>query len=77
MSARPLMLLLLALAALADALDGLLDAAGYRRALGERAAGETRRRFAIEEHVRQLAQLYRRGVAERTGSGRALAGVER
>jgi len=64
-------------AALTDALDGLLADADSRRALGARAADEARRRFAIEEHVRQLAGLYRRGVAERSGADRALAGVGR
>jgi glycosyltransferase involved in cell wall biosynthesis len=62
---------------LTDALERLLGDADRRRALGVRAADEARRRFAIEEHVRQLACLYRHGVKERTGAGRALAGVGR
>lgn len=64
-------------AALTDALEGLLADADRRRALGVRAAEEARCRFAIEEHVSQLAHLYRRGVDERRGAGRALAGVGR
>ncbi len=60
--------------ALADALDGLLADADRRRALGVRAADAARRRFAIEEHVDQLARLYRQGVEERVGSGRRLVG---
>ena len=63
--------------ALTAALAELLGDAERRRALGARAADEARRRFAIEAHVGQLAQLYRRGVEERAGSGRALAGVGR
>ena len=64
-------------AALADALGGLLADADRRRALGQHAADDARRRFAIEEHVAQLARLYRQGVEERARSGRALAGVGR
>ena len=63
--------------AFADALDGLLADADRRRALGARAADEARRRFGIDEHVEQLARLYRQGVEARTRSGRALAGVGR
>ena len=62
-------------AALADALDGLFADANRRRELGGSAAADARRRFNIEEHVRQLARLYRQGVADWTGSGRALVGV--
>ena len=64
-------------AALADALDGLLADTDRRQGLGRRAADDARHRFAIEEHVSQLARLYRQGVADRMGSGRALVGLGR
>ena len=52
-------------AALTNALGGLIADSGQRTALGEVAATEARARFSIEEHVSQLAALYRQGLAER------------
>jgi glycosyltransferase involved in cell wall biosynthesis len=63
-------------AALADALAGLLDDPARRERLGAAGAEDARRRFAIEEHVRQLAALYRAGLAERAGEPRAARAPE-
>ncbi|MCC7369000.1 MAG: glycosyltransferase [Chloroflexi bacterium] len=60
--------------ALADALDGLAASEHRRLALGAAAAAEARARFSIEQHARELAALYRQGVAERSGRP-ALLGV--
>jgi glycosyltransferase involved in cell wall biosynthesis len=60
--------------ALADTLGSLLADADQRAALGAAAASEARARFSIEEHVRQLAALYRQGLAER-GRSPALQGA--
>ena len=61
-------------AALADALAGLAAQPDRRAALGEAAAADARSRFSIEEHVAQLAALYRQGLAER-GRRPALLGA--
>jgi glycosyltransferase involved in cell wall biosynthesis len=53
--------------ALRDALHGLARDRERRQALGEAAAEDARGRFSIERHVAQLADLYRQGLAERTG----------
>lgn len=53
--------------ALAAALSRLVGDAVLRATLGEAAAAEARARFSIEEHAGQLADLYRRGLAERAG----------
>lgn len=60
--------------ALTDALSGLIADPERRAALGEAAATEARARFSIEEHVSQLAALYRQGLAER-GRRPALLGA--
>lgn len=63
--------------ALASALDGLLADPDRRVALGRAASAGARRRFAIEEHVGQLARLYRQGLAERTRPASTLQGAGR
>jgi glycosyltransferase involved in cell wall biosynthesis len=50
---------------LADALTHLGLDQQVRGALGEAAAADARARFSIEQHVAQLAALYRRGLEER------------
>ena len=62
--------------ALADALGRLAREPDLRTQLGEAAAADARTRFAIERHVQQLGDLYRRGLAERTGRP-VLSGVTR
>lgn len=52
---------------LRDGLLGLARDRERRTALGEAAATDARARFSIERHVTQLADLYRQGLAERTG----------
>lgn len=60
--------------ALTDALGQMISDPEQRTALGEAAATEARTRFSIEEHVSQLAALYRQGLAER-GRSPALLGA--
>lgn len=60
--------------ALTDALGHLISNPDQRIVLGEAAANEARTRFSIEEHVSQLAALYRQGLAER-GRSPALLGA--
>jgi glycosyltransferase involved in cell wall biosynthesis len=50
--------------ALTDALSRLISDPDQRITLGEAAANEARTRFSIEEHVSQLAALYRQGLYE-------------
>jgi glycosyltransferase involved in cell wall biosynthesis len=50
---------------LADALARLLASPDERASLGVAAAAEARSRFAIEQHVAEIAALYRDGLAER------------
>jgi glycosyltransferase involved in cell wall biosynthesis len=52
--------------ALADALTAIGLDQGLRMSLGEAAATDARARFSIEQHVTQLAALYRQGLAERS-----------
>jgi glycosyltransferase involved in cell wall biosynthesis len=52
--------------ALADALIQVGIDRELRGALGEAAAADARSRFSIEQHVAQLAALYRQGLAERS-----------
>jgi glycosyltransferase involved in cell wall biosynthesis len=52
--------------ALADALAGLAQDRERRLSLGEAAAADARARFSIEQHVSQLAALYRQGLAARS-----------
>jgi glycosyltransferase involved in cell wall biosynthesis len=52
--------------ALADAITQVGLDRELRGALGEAAATDARSRFSIEQHVAQLAALYRRGLAERS-----------
>jgi glycosyltransferase involved in cell wall biosynthesis len=51
--------------ALTDALTQVALDHQLRGALGEAAAADARARFSIEQHVSQLAALYRQGLAER------------
>ena len=51
---------------LADAIHQLLADADLRMALGSRASTVAHARFSIEEHVGEVAALYRRGRAERS-----------
>jgi glycosyltransferase involved in cell wall biosynthesis len=52
--------------ALADAITQVGLDRDLRGALGEAAATDARARFSIEQHVAQLAALYRQGLAERS-----------
>jgi glycosyltransferase involved in cell wall biosynthesis len=52
--------------ALADALTTIGLDQGLRISLGEAAEQDARDRFSIEQHVAQLAALYRQGLAERS-----------
>jgi glycosyltransferase involved in cell wall biosynthesis len=60
--------------ALTAALAELAQDSDLRNSLGEAAATEARARFSIEQHVTELAALYRQGLAERAGRP-ALLGV--
>jgi glycosyltransferase involved in cell wall biosynthesis len=62
--------------ALAEALGTLAKDHALRASLGDAAFDEARSRFAIEQHVNQLAALYRRGLGERVRRP-ALSGVPR
>jgi glycosyltransferase involved in cell wall biosynthesis len=52
--------------ALSDALTAIGLDRGLRISLGEAAEKDARSRFSIEQHVAQLAALYRQGLAERS-----------
>ncbi len=62
--------------ALAGALRTLATDRQLRAALGDAAAADARARFSIDQHVAQLATLYRRGLAERVRRP-ALSGARR
>jgi glycosyltransferase involved in cell wall biosynthesis len=62
--------------ALTDALTHVALDRDLRNALGDAAAADVRARFSIEQHVAQLAALYRQGLAEHSRRP-ALLGAQR
>ena len=60
---------------LSNALEALLADADLRQRLGAAACYEARARFSIDQHVRQVAGLYRQGLGERVNAEPAGTGA--